>query len=425
MDQFELFYQKALKEDEAYRKWFDSNVKKSPEQIKKDAAKEIFTDFDKDYVAKRDAEADVPRKPPLAGPDGGPGEVTRKGGEGMSPVSGTGLKDKEQPFVGQYPNSPLKTFDSPDDLSAGDDISGNKYFQDVIKDQESIVEAIKDEVQGEIGRIPEDEDDDDYYDLIDAWEERLDNFAAEYGNDSSTAGFGISGVKLREMFDNDFTKNVPNIIKLFRDYSRNGSFNLNRFLRFGETGDYDEDTLKEVVKYITDIGRFNQGYGDVYRGDWKNRLKSLQVGDIIRDPAFMSTSFDKSAAEDLFGGYEGQLMKISGASGHELTDKETFLTNGEEESELILPPNQLLRFMGFRDDTYNFDALDRSDYDDTEWGRIMKRQDEDGYDLGESRLGGRLKRRITQAFKKRMSDFEFEVINPATKKFEEFNFYNK
>ena len=162
-------------------------------------------------------------------------------------------------------------------------------------------------------------------------------------------------------------------------------------------------------------------YRGLHTDDYDLHLNSdpfvdLEIGDIVRDPGFMSTSRKREIAErfkqdTLHASSPGVLMEIFG--GGKRKDM-----GGGVEAEVVFPPLTQLRFVGKGDD-----------------GRYMF--DQVGYDrnasITESKLQkpqiNKLMKKLSDAFLQRMNDFQFEVLKseeesqeekPEPKKYDEF-----
>lgn len=423
MKEFELF------ESEAVKKWVDPKAKKSPEEIKKDAVKAIFTDFDKDYTAQKAAQDEIPPKKPLAGPDGGPGEVTRQGGQGFSTrLHPTALQRFQPKLVHAFPRSPLKDYKANlDDI----DDDPTDLIKELFSEQEGLINRKREEVfkTGLIGRPPEDTESDEYLD----WEEKLDDI---FYNDevldiiqNGVGGF-VSGINSNLVFPERFGgKGITGrnmIDRLWMWYTGPGFFDLNRALRHGEGG----PGMLGLAKMLAQSTNANPG--TVLRSLRGQPFDDLEEGDLIRDPGFMSTTFDSDVLEK-FGSYDGTVMEImnNGTLGFQIDDdKHNFFTGSEDESELVFPPNRVMRYLGDGDGTKRFEMMDVDD--DDLMSKAIRRRDEDGepffdvtdldYELFEGTMPDKIR---AHRFFNRMNDFQFQVRKKGKKKFEEFYLHDK
>jgi hypothetical protein len=161
-------------------------------------------------------------------------------------------------------------------------------------------------------------------------------------------------------------------------------------------------------------------YRGLHTGDHDSLLDSdpfseLEIGDIIRDPGFMSTSRNRKVAENFakdgfIKNSKGALMEIFG--GGKRKD-----LGGDSEAEVVFPPLTQLKFIGKGED-----------------GRYMF--DQVGYDRNESITESKLQKpqisklmkELSDAFRQRMNDFQFEVLKqeepqeekPEPKKYSDF-----
>lgn len=212
-------------------------------------------------------------------------------------------------------------------------------------------------------------------------------------------------------------------------YTGDSYTNFNNFLRYGHfpkkdpfggtwdvntSGDYKKDLYIQAVDWMKNAIERQEEYTEkgtntYYRGLRNNPFENLSEGDIISDPAFMSTSKNINTATS-FG---DNLMKISSSGGYDIFP---WQRRSGEEYETIFSPNSRLRYLGRTDEgevmAHNFESV----RDDDMKEQINFNIDESEY-LSESP-------KTPTNFHHRMADFHFMVhekpTNQPSKKYDEF-----
>ena len=194
---------------------------------------------------------------------------------------------------------------------------------------------------------------------------------------------------------------------------------INEYLR--GNGKDDDHFIKSLTALLlhqdesTDRGmRWDRSEGPehTFRGLTHNPFRNLNEGEIIQDPGFMSTSDSYTKASNpIFHGENGVTMDIlGGKNGRNLFNR--------SEGEYLYQPNTKLKYVGRygmgerEDDPENY----QNQIGDYMFGQVDGGKEED-YELKESvklkkpRIS-KLMKEISDAFKERMDDFQFEVLKP-------------
>ena len=194
---------------------------------------------------------------------------------------------------------------------------------------------------------------------------------------------------------------------------------INEYLR--GNGKDDDHFIKSLTALLlhqdesTDRGmRWDRSEGPehTFRGLTHNPFRNLNVGEIIQDPGFMSTSDSYTKASNpIFHGENGVTMDIlGGKNGRNLFNR--------SEGEYLYQPNTKLKYVG-RYGMGDIEA-DRENYQNNIGDYMFEQVDgskEEDYELKESvklkkpRIS-KLMKEISDAFKERMDDFQFEVLKP-------------
>ena len=222
------------------------------------------------------------------------------------------------------------------------------------------------------------------------------------------------------------------------DYTNLGSHVLNRYLRTGEMPDledFEEDEVREGLHLWAydlmhqiderreteneDLDQYNdedfvepQMLRTLWRGVPDDIFEHLEVGDIIRDPGFMSTSERFGTAS----GFGRNVMRIqTGAPGYEVHPFWDTILDGdprEEESwhehEYLMQPNTPLEYTGFEGGFHRFR--------DPNYMRDQNDRYTQPLDESTARL-----RNSDMSIQNRFQDYHFEVLKKSShKKFNDF-----
>lgn len=208
-----------------------------------------------------------------------------------------------------------------------------------------------------------------------------------------------------------------------------GSYGLNDFLRYGKTdrteftnhdlSDEEFGMLQRLMAFRLQSEQEYISNDDVYRGLNFDPFENLKEGQIISDPAFMSTASDSMGTASDFAGDFGTLMHIHNANNVQAIDMDYWGDNDQDE--IVYPPNTALQFTHRDDDNFpHFNMLEPSFDDIDKYGNVPsygKMDKEDRRDLGfmESKQplkNNKMKDKLREAFQQRMNDFQFQVLTP-------------
>jgi hypothetical protein len=340
-------------------------------------------------------------------------------------------------------------------------LTRNPYLKHRRKKLHDAVLEVEDHIESHREKEPMEDNyktEKEFNDAYDKWEnEDTEMLSHEYFQERGIGGGSIEphrfpgGIEASEGPDTEFED-------LVRDYTFGGAYELNNFLRQGSPRSIESITEEDV-----DVGmRIWQtrlmgmmmpyegpnAYNPVFRGirGLRDILKDLKKGHLLRDPGFMSTTTNMGSAYD-FVDHPDEVMQIHAPfniPGLQVNpDRHSVIHQSHDEEEIILPPNLLLQYLGDN----NFHAFAPHTLTDKAFSHLMKgesiedliqaadtEENEDGEMLEyedyerEWLKGGRMnyglyeekEQREMTPFQQRMNDFQFEIIKPGRKKFDEF-----